>query len=193
MTISGAGFTPGAVVRITLDASGKGTIAAGPDGSFVLPTTAPLSASRIGQPPRIATYAATDDVNTAQVMAAVIRPGAVPPESGVTRDKTTFAMGGFEPGATIYAHLRWNERWRRTIKLGIARGPCGSLTSTRKLFRKLGTRRGRNIYLQFDQNRRPSTTSHQTAVLRYRVTSGVAHDPESYLRLYDGWRERTGL
>jgi len=44
----------------------------------------------------------------------------VPPEFGATRSKTTFAMGGFELGATIYAHLRWNERWRRAIKLGVA-------------------------------------------------------------------------
>lgn len=41
------------------------------------------------------------------------------------RQKVTYTARGFTPGTRVYAHFRFGGKTRRTVSLGIAKGPCG--------------------------------------------------------------------
>jgi hypothetical protein len=46
------------------------------------------------------------------------------------REKVTYTARGFTPGKAVYAHFRYKGVTRRTVSLGVAKGPCG-ITSKR--------------------------------------------------------------
>ena len=187
----GSGFTPGATVRIASKSITRATAVAGPDGSVSADFTAPLR--DYANPGAPYAFEATDGTQAASGSALLVDPGATLPSVGRTRVQMRLQLTGYEPGRTIYAHLRWNERWRRTVALGTATGPCGSLDVRRKLLRKTSGKDFRTVFVQFDQNRKPHTGTHQTAYARYYVTRGRYNNPEVYRRVTLGWRERTGI
>ena len=191
---TGAGFTPGAVVNVAgLAFSAQGI--AGPDGSVAIPFTSPLHTSPSNNvvPPAAFTFTASDGTNTAMGSALVAVPGAVLPQVGRTRVQMRIQLTGFEPGQVLYAHVRWSGKWRRTVRLGTAVGPCGTLEAKRKLLRKTSGSNYRPVYVQFDRTIKPATDTHQTAYWRFLVTKGIAGHPEIYRRVANGWRERTGI
>jgi len=190
--VTGAGFIPGAAVTFRHGIVTSRAVAA-PDGTVSSVFPAPLSLTPADATPMSIGYSATDGTNVAATSVQVVRPGLVLPGFGRTRNKMRILMTGFEPGRVVYAHLRWGQKWRKRFKIGTAAGPCGSLQTDRKLFRKTGSLFGRQIYAQFDQNRTPSTSSHQTAYARVIVSKGARNNPneETYRVQYNRWRERT--
>lgn len=190
--VTGAGFTPGATVTFSHPNADFQAVAA-PDGSVNARFPAPLSLTTADALPLAVAYTATDGTNAATTSVQVVRPGLVLPKSGRTRNKMRILMTGFEPGKVVYAHLRWGEKWRKRFKIGTATGPCGSLQTDRKLFRKTGSLFGRQIYAQFDQNPKASTATHQTAFARLIVSKGARNNPneETYRVQYNRWRDRT--
>ncbi len=187
----GTGFAPGVVVKIRVKGLIVGQAPAAPDGSVAVPFTAPLG--NPNQPGEPYAFEATDGTSTAQGTAGLQRPGATLASVGRTRVQMRLQLAGYEPGQVIYAHLRWNQRWRRSVALGTAAGPCGTLDVKRKLLRKTSGRNFRTVFVQFDANRKPSTGTHQTAYARFYVTRGRFGNPEIYRRVTLGWRERTGI
>jgi len=153
--VTGSGFTPGATVTFSHTNETVQTVAA-PDGSVSARFPAPLSSTPADTTPLTAAYTATDGTNVATTGVLVVRPGLVLSNAGKTRTKMRIRMTGFEPGKVVYAHLRWGQKWRKTFKIGAAAGPCGSLQTDRKLFRKTGSLFGRQVYAQFDQNPKAS-------------------------------------
>lgn len=190
--VTGAGFIPGAGVTFRHGIVAFRAVAA-PDGTVSAVFPAPVSLTPADATPLTVAYNATDGTNAATTSVQVVRPGLVLPGFGQTRNKMPIVMTGFEPGKLVYAHLRWGQRWRKRFTIGKAVGPCGSLRTNRKLLRKTGSLFGRQIYAQFDQNRTPSTTSHQTAYARVIVSKGARNNPneETYRVQYNRWRERT--
>ena len=179
------GFIPGATVRIKLRGVLTATAAAGPDGALIAPFTAPLADPNA--PPEPVGLEATDGTNVAVGTVLRVVPGARLPSSGTTRIQMRILLTGYEPGQALYAHLRWGERWRRTLKLGTASGPCGTLDVKRKLLRKTAGSRGRKVYVQFDHTPQPATDTHQTAYARFSVDKGFARNPERYRLDTKGW------
>ena len=67
------------------------------------------------------------------------------------RQRVTVTARGFLPGKPVYAHFRFGGITRRTVSLGIAKGPCG-ITSQR--MRALPTKvRYGNWFAYIDQKR----------------------------------------
>lgn len=164
---------------------------AGPDGAVTLPFTAPTGDVTIAQEP--VSFQATDGTNTTMGGALLAQPGVVVPRSGRTRFKMRTQLAGFEAGQVIYAHVRWGEKWRQTVKLGTAAGPCGTIDVRNKLLRKTGKPSGtREVYVQYDFSRTPARDTHQTAYARFFMQAG-RRNPENYSLVRRGWRERTGI
>jgi hypothetical protein len=74
---------------------------------------------------------ASDSTNPAAPLAAftqfqVVRFGlTVVPEPKRPSTRVKFTARGFTPDKRIYAHFRFAGKTRRTVSLGIAKGPCG--------------------------------------------------------------------
>jgi len=142
LRITGAGFTPGAPVRLRRGARAE-TVLAAADGTI----TARLSVLDllVGGGPRSTpfTVAATDTGG----------PGGSPPPQGVSNAlrlraapltfraspkrarpsaRVRFRLSGFRPGAVIWAHYRYRGKVRANVALGRASRPCGLLTTRRR-------------------------------------------------------------
>ena len=186
----GTGFAPGATVKLQGDKVVFEEGVAGADGSVAIPFTVPLTNAR-QEPFR---YTATDGSTTAAGSSLLTRPGLELSASGApTRLPQRYLLSGFEPGRTIYGHVRWGEKWRLTRKLGTATGPCGVLDVKAKLLRKTAGKRGRSVFLQFDQLAKPRLDTHQLAFARFTVSAATGGSPGRFLVVKRGYRERTGL
>lgn len=187
------GFTPGATVVVQMQGVPSVPGVAGPDGVAVVPFTAPTLTNPF-LPPETYKLQASDGTNVATGTSLVAGPGVNLPATGPTRIQMRILLTGYEPGRVLYAHLRWGQKWRRTLKLGTAAGPCGVLDVKRKLLRKTAGPRGRTVYAQFDHNLKPAIATHQTAYARFAVKpAGARNFPENFILKAQGWRERTGL
>jgi hypothetical protein len=86
---------------------------------------------------------ASDDTNpAAPVIAAfpfqVVRFGMTrSPSPKRPTSRVTYTARGFVPGQPVYAHFRFRGTTRRTVSLGVAKGPCGI---TSKKMRALPTK-----------------------------------------------------
>lgn len=74
---------------------------------------------------------------------------------------------GFFAGKSLYAHIRRGKRYRRNIKIGTVRKPCGLLNKKRRLFGRSAPF-GR-YRIQFDNKRRYRKSTQPKAVFRVRV------------------------
>lgn len=74
---------------------------------------------------------------------------------------------GFFAGKNLYAHVRRGKRYRKNIKIGRVRKPCGLLNKKRRLFGRSAPF-GR-YRIQFDNKRRYRKSTQPKAVFRVRV------------------------
>jgi len=74
------------------------------------------------------------------------------PSSASTGDRVRFKGRGFTaPNAAVYAHYVFAGKSRKTIKLGLPQGPCGSFSVKRKQFPFAKSPRVGVWTIQFDQ------------------------------------------
>jgi len=152
MVLSGSDFSPGSRVELTLADSPVGAVTTDQSGGFAVRATAPP----VARPRRVGLTARERGRGggTANAIARVtpidvrVTPAVAPP----TSRRRIFAAGFMGSGA-LYAHVRRRgSTAARNIRLGLPRGPCGTLTAKRRLLPH-GARAG--LYdLQFDALRR---------------------------------------
>lgn len=136
MTIIGAGFTPNGAVTlasVTRARPTPATFASGPvqpTGVF-LKSTLPPAFSSPNRNVESFTLVAADNTNPAAPVLAttpfqVVRFGLTShPEPRRPSSKVRYTARGFTPGKRVFIHFRFAGVTRRTVSLGIAKGPCG--------------------------------------------------------------------
>jgi len=136
MTILGADFTPNGTVTLATLSTAKPTLAplasssVQPTGVF-LQTTLPPPFSSSSRNLESFTLVAADNTNPAAPILAttpfqVVRFGlTTKPAPKRPTSKVTYTARGFATGKRVYIHFRFGGITRRTVSLGIAKGPCG--------------------------------------------------------------------
>ncbi len=132
LVITGAGFTPGAIVPINYGGTPANALV-GADGSFVtglnILSRLDLDAPKSSPLDIVATDPAAGAVAT-RVRTAPLA-FSVTPRSGQPSVPKTYKFSGFTPDQPIYGHFRFNGKLRASVKLGRASNPCGLLTVRR--------------------------------------------------------------
>ena len=128
----GNGFTPGGRVTITNGAVPIGSLST--DGQGNIGGTLGI-ARRRGEGVQV--YSAIDQVNPAVRTTTPLRVTAatmtVSPRSGRAGRRMRIRVRGFIGAKTLWAHLV-RGRYRRNVKLGRPRGPCGVLSRRKRIF-----------------------------------------------------------
>jgi hypothetical protein len=141
MTIIGAGYTPGGTVTLATTTKAKPTPAAFASspvtatGAFLASTLPPAFSSPSRNLESFALIGADNSNPAAPVLAGtpfqVVRFGlTTKPAPRKPSSKVTYTARGFTTGKRVYIHFRFNGVTRRTVSLGVAKGPCG-IASTR--------------------------------------------------------------
>ncbi len=163
MTIIGAGFTPNGFVSlstVTKAAPAPAVFSSSPalpTGAFLKRATPPAFSSPTRNRESFLLIA-TDSTNPAAPMLAttpfeVVRFGSTAsPAPKRPISKVTYTARGFETGKRVYIHFRFAGKTRRTVDLGVAKGPCGI---TSKRMRALPTRTHYGVWTTYtDQSKR---------------------------------------
>ncbi len=168
MPITGAGFTPGALVTVRYATTQSPTptfltsATADPAGNFSVATSPPLFAKFNTQ---IQTFglSATDGVNPAIVAGAVykqVRVGyTTNPSTGKPTRSANHTVRGFPAGRNVYLHFRYNGQTKRNIKVGTAKGVCGTVSKRMRLLPTRSRPGTWTVYVdmqsRFSKNTRP--------------------------------------
>lgn len=136
MPVAGAGFTPGGSVTVYTNSVAapapriltSARLDAG--GGFGLATTAPAFTKPDGNLETFNLIAEDRSNPAAPIVAstpfALVRFGLkITPTPRRPRSKVTYTARGYVPGQPIYVHFRYRGTTRRTVTLGVAKGPCG--------------------------------------------------------------------
>jgi len=135
--VRGEGFTPGQMVTVSIDGQiVQEGIRVRSDGTVVGAVSAPYQGS--GERPFTLTVAENDTpVNTATVASRVTALGMrLKPRRAKPSRKVRFIGRGFidTPEHVVYAHYVRGGKLRRTVRLGVAQGPCGRIDVKRRQF-----------------------------------------------------------
>jgi hypothetical protein len=141
MPIVAAGFTPGGSTTIYTNTAANPTPRILTSGRFdalgaFATLTRPPSFTKLSGNLEAFNLIAEDKTNPAAPIVAVMPFQVV--RFGITRrpspkrprQTVTYTARGFTPGRVVYAHFRFKGVTRRTVRLGVAEGPCG-ITSKR--------------------------------------------------------------
>ena len=134
MPIIGEGFTPNGFVTLSTVTKAKPTpstfssSAVQPTGAFAKLTTPP-SFSSFNRNLETFGLVGVDSANPAAPVLAsfkVVRFGlTTKPAPTRPTTKVTYTARGWTPGKPVYVHFRFAGKTRRSVKLGVASGPCG--------------------------------------------------------------------
>ena len=133
VSLTGSGFTPGASVDIAVDGNAAGKTTAGSDGTLVYGLSAPLQRSGEREFTITATEAGQEPATVVSRVTAL--SVTVKPKRAKSTQKVTFTGRGFtEPGVPVYLHHMLRGRNRKTVRLAMPTGPCGTFTVRRRQF-----------------------------------------------------------
>jgi len=155
--VIGSGFTPGAIVDVSLDGQVQRTVQADPAGNLPAQVLqAPHQPSR----ERAFNVTAAERGNAANAVTLGSRVTAlnlgIKPRRARPSKRVTFRGRGFTGPGRVYAHYLFKGKVRRTVTLARApRSPCGTFTARRKQIPVKRPRTG-TWTLQVDQQRRYS-------------------------------------
>lgn len=148
MPVAASGFTPGQFVTVytnnAANPAPKVLTSATLDGigGFTMTTTPPNFTKTNGN---LETFNLIAEDKTNPALPVVVASQFQLVRFGLTRSpnpkrprqRVTYTARGFAPGKRVYAHFRFGGVTRRTVSLGIAKGPCGT---TSKRMRALPTK-----------------------------------------------------
>ena len=173
--VRGSGFTPGETVTVRIDGA---VVAEGitvrTDGTVDGAVSAPFRAR--GERPFMLTV--TEDDQTANTAGAASRVAALgmrlQPRRAKPSRKVRFLGRGFTDSddRVVYAHYVRAGKLRKTVKLGVAQGPCGRIDVRRRQFPIRNPRVGKWI-LQVDNQ--PTYSAEPLSVL-VRIPIDVKKD-----------------
>jgi SAM-dependent methyltransferase len=151
--LTGAGFTPDGDVALSVEGRQLGVGRTDAAGGFGLGLTAP----QITGKQRTDIFTATDQADLGITADAPVRLTALEvkmtPRNSRPGRKRRIRARGFTHGRALWAHIR-RGKYRRNIRVGRLKGPCGRLDVRRKILprnAKVGVYR-----VQFDAQRRYS-------------------------------------
>jgi hypothetical protein len=179
IALVGQGFTPSGSVAVSRGGRQLGTSVTNAVGAFAGTTPA----EPIQVPERTETYVATDQTNPAlsasasvgrSITSVRIRPTGGSPlrkrrirARGFTKGKRIGVTEAYERATTLWAHITRRGRLSNR-RVGTLTGPCGTLSVTKRLFRRVrfGTYR-----VQFDTTRRykKATVANRPQAVIFRV------------------------
>jgi hypothetical protein len=176
VVLNGSGFTPLAMVNVSLDTQPLGVAQADANGAFQRKFPTPELPS--GRRETVYTLLATDQVSTASTRYRSTKVFAdfLPASGDPTKLRVRFSVAGFgltRPRSTVYLHYVRKSTGNvfQTVRLGTVKGTCGVIRATKKrrLF-PFAPARGTWI-LQFDTVRRyeRATTRRTTPWVRKPV------------------------
>lgn len=178
MTIVGAGFTPNSFVSIAAARAGTtapltfASATALPNGGFLV-NTQPPAFNPFNRNQQSFTLVASDSSNPAAPIVAtapfeVVRFGMTrTPTPRRPSSRVTITARGWQTGKAVYMHFRFGGVKRRTVSLGVARGPCGI---TSKRMRALPTKARYGSWTAYvDQSKRFSLKTRPQWIDRFRI------------------------
>lgn len=137
MTIVGTGFTPSGSATLASTTKAKPSPVAFasspvlPNGGFVTRTLPPAFSSP-NRTLQSFTLVGLDTANPAAFGTTpfqVVRFGlTTKPTPRRPTSRVTYTARGFDAGKRVYVHFRFRGMTRRTVSLGVAKGPCGIAT-----------------------------------------------------------------
>jgi hypothetical protein len=158
VTVAGSGFTPGALVDVTIDGQMVDSgVVAQPDGTIRGSVRAP--AQPRGQRQFTLTVAEEGrPANTVQATSLVtaLAVRMVPREARPSQ-RVRFFGRGFTGGRPVFGHYVYHGDLRKTVRFGRPHGPCGRFRVKRRQIPIAHPRRGRWT-LQVDTQRTYSPT-----------------------------------
>ncbi len=168
ITVTGAGFTPGATVAISGDGTATQTVA-GATGAI----RASLPAAAVTQPPLVQpfTLTATDanGVSASTPIYVTALTVSASPAIAHLRQQVRWTFSGFTPGREIYGHYRHDGRVIATAAYGVAAGPCGTLSTRATEYP--GADPGYPSYsVQWDDSRQYSPSAQPRFIAAYDVS-----------------------
>ncbi len=178
VVIDGLGFTPLSVVDVYVDdilqpLEGTEPRRANYDTKVFGSVAAPF----IDEGQRLFSLRVTERVaaeNTATQTAKVTRLSVEQiPERAATNQRVRFRGRGFMADAPIYAHYVFAGKSRRTVRMGMPSGDCGTFSVRRKQFPFRKSPRVGVWTIWFDQEARYSPKAAVRAPLTIRVRSGI--------------------
>lgn len=179
IVLAGSGFTPNAAYQVTLDGRPlpNGTGTSDGTGAVAGNLPAPSLTTTVGQKvyQHTFTLGAMEGANapTAQFTVSKLFATFTPASGNPKTLKVRFKLYGFGlAGATapaIYLHyVRPDGTLQKTYRLGTGRGPCGSLSTSRRRLFPFAARRG-SWKLQFDTSRRYVRGTSSSSFLFYTL------------------------
>ena len=122
--LQGAGFAPNAAVTIASDGAPIDTVTTDAAGELSQAVNAPPIAGN-----RANVSITADDGQghpAGPVGLPEVKLGVVWPSNASARKRVLFRAYGFDPGKTVYLHIRRGGKTRGTFKIGRADSPCGA-------------------------------------------------------------------
>jgi hypothetical protein len=166
-SMTGAGFTPGAPVNVTVNGSALRGSPLTADGAGGIGSGLMLG-QRSGQQRK--TLVTTDATNPALTATATLLVSAVTvnvkPKDGAAGRTVKVGARGFTTGRTLWAHVSKGGKVVRNLKIGALKGICRKVAAKRKLF-AANTKSGK-YKVQFDTARKLSSAT--TVKSTYTVT-----------------------
>jgi hypothetical protein len=128
--IGGEGFTPLSTVALESDGRRFATAQTDELGNFAVSATAPPLSSPRRTHENLLLSAVDPTGLVARTAMRISRVGATMPARARPGDRVRFRVYGFEPGTTIYLHVRRAGQTVASIRIGRAVGPCGDVSRT---------------------------------------------------------------
>jgi hypothetical protein len=136
VTANATGFTPSGAVNFAFDGQLASSGTADPAGNLTAPLTAPILPS--GSHQHAFSLAAQDQTNPALSATTTVnvteRIATVSPHRAKPSRKVKFGVFALNPGQPVWLHYVFHKKQRARVKLGTAKGPCGTLHARKRFF-----------------------------------------------------------
>jgi hypothetical protein len=132
MVVTGTGFKPNSQLTLSGDGASQNATADA-SGNFQAPVQVPLNPSSDAKPASIVTYTlnvqdAADATQNTSAKYQVTNFAVDRGQSASPRSRRTWRFAGFEPGIPIYAHFLYKGKAQANYRMGVPKGPCGTLS-----------------------------------------------------------------
>jgi hypothetical protein len=157
VAVEAAGFTPGSFVQVAVDGAQQARVEVDGAGAVSGDVRAPHHAG--GE--RTFTLTVTEEGNPQNAVSATTLvtglKATMRPKRAPSSSRVRFGGRGFTADRPVYGHYVYGGRVRKTVRLALPEGPCGTFSVRRRQIPIAAPRVG-DWVLQVDQQRRYSPT-----------------------------------